>query len=87
MPMAPDTLQALIMQAFPDAQVSLVDTAGDGDHYALTVVSSAFVGQTRVKQHKMVYQALQGAMADTLHALSITTSAPEGVPTSSDDHA
>ena len=66
----------LIKTALPDAQVSIQDLAGDGDHYAATVVSEAFRGKSRVQQHQMVYQ-LQGNMGGVLHALALQTSAPE----------
>jgi stress-induced morphogen len=50
------------------------DLAGDGNHYAATVVSSAFKGVSKVKQHQMVYAALKGRMGGELHALALTTS-------------
>jgi stress-induced morphogen len=67
----------LIKAALPDAKVSIQDLAGDGDHYAATVVSEAFRGKSRVQQHQLVYQALQGNMGGVLHALALQTSAPE----------
>ena len=69
-------IESLIKQALPDAQVTIQDLAGDGDHYAAQVVSSAFAGKTRVQQHQMVYAALQGRMGGVLHALALNTSAP-----------
>ena len=63
----------LFRSALPDADVTITDLAGDGDHYAAMVVSSAFKGKTRVQQHKMVYDALQGRMGGQLHALSLQT--------------
>ncbi len=69
-------IEALIKQALPDAQVTIQDLAGDGDHYAAQVVSSEFAGKTRVQQHQMVYAALQGRMGGVLHALALNTSAP-----------
>jgi stress-induced morphogen len=60
----------------PDAQVRIEDLRGDGDHYAAYVVSAAFRGKTRVQQHKMVYDALQGRMGGELHALALQTSVP-----------
>ena len=69
-------IESLIKQALPDAQVSIQDLAGDGDHYAAQVVSSEFAGKTRVQQHQMVYAALQGRMGGVLHALALNTSAP-----------
>ena len=69
-------IEALIKQALPDAEVTIQDLAGDGDHYAAQVVSSEFAGKTRVQQHQMVYAALQGRMGGVLHALALNTSAP-----------
>ena len=78
MPMDPTEIESLIKAKFPDATVDIRDLAGDGDHYAATVVSAAFRGKSRVMQHKMVYEALQGRMGGVLHALALTTSAPPG---------
>jgi stress-induced morphogen len=77
--MAMDALEIerLIKQALPDAQVTIEDLRGDGDHYAAMIVSSAFAGKTRVQQHQLVYQALQGRMGTALHALALTTAAPD----------
>ena len=77
MAMQPAEIEALIRAALPDAQVTIEDLAGDGDHYAATVVSSAFKGLSRVKQHQLVYAALQGRMGGALHALALQTSAPD----------
>jgi stress-induced morphogen len=70
-------IESLIREALPDARIEIKDLAGDGDHYAATVVSSAFKGKTRVQQHQMVYSALQGRMGGVLLALALTTSAPQ----------
>ncbi len=70
-------IERLIRQGIPDADVRLEDMRGDGDHYAAHVTSPAFKGKTRVQQHQMVYQALQGNMGDALHALAIQTAVPE----------
>ena len=67
-------IERLIREAFPDADVTIKDLAGDGDHYAAMVVSAAFKGKTRVQQHQMVYDALKGRMGGELHALSLQTS-------------
>jgi len=75
MPMTAKEIETAIRGAFPDADVTITDLAGDGDHYAAMVVSSAFTGKTRVQQHKMVYDALEGRMGGALHALSLQTSA------------
>ena len=69
-------IERLIRAAMPDAQVSIEDLRGDGDHYAAQVVSAAFKGKSRVQQHQMVYQALKGRMGGELHALALQTSAP-----------
>jgi stress-induced morphogen len=69
-------IERLIIEALPDAKVQIQDLAGDGDHYAATVVSEAFRGKSRVQQHQIVYAALKGRMGGELHALALTTSAP-----------
>ena len=69
-------IEGLIRAALPDALVEITDLAGDGDHYAARVVSAAFVGLPRVKQHKLVYEALGGRMGGELHALQLTTAVP-----------
>ena len=71
------TIERLIKESLPDAQVSIEDLRGDGDHYAAHVVSEAFRGKTRVQQHQMVYQALRGKMGDQLHALALQTALPK----------
>ena len=78
MPMAADEIERLIREAIPDAQVTIRDLAGDGDHYAAKVVSSSFAGMTRVKQHQRVYAALGGRMGGELHALQLETASPSG---------
>jgi stress-induced morphogen len=77
MAMVASEIEALIKAALPDAKVTVEDLAGDGDHYAATVVSEAFRGLSRVRQHQIVYAALQGRMGGELHALALQTSAPE----------
>ena len=77
MAMIASDIEAMIKAALPDAVVTIEDLAGDGDHYAATVVSQAFRGLSRVRQHQMVYAALQGNMGGVLHALALQTSAPE----------
>ena len=76
MPMNPADIERLIKESIPDAQVTIEDLRGDGDHYAAYIVSSSFKGKTRVQQHQMVYQALQGRMGNELHALALQTTAP-----------
>ena len=69
-------IEALIRAALPDAEVSITDLAGDGDHYAAHVSSRSFRGIGRVAQHKLVYEALGGRMGGALHALQLTTAVP-----------
>ena len=74
------TIEALIQEAFPSAKIVIDDLAGDGNHYAATVIASEFKGLNRVKQHQLVYAALKGKMDGAhgeLHALALTTKAPE----------
>jgi stress-induced morphogen len=66
-------IERLIKAKFPDADVTVKDLAGDGDHFAAHVVSAAFKGKTRVQQHQMVYDALGGRVGGALHALALTT--------------
>ncbi len=77
MPMSPGELEHLIKIALPDAEIEISDLRGDGDHYAARVVSTAFHGKTRVQQHKMVYDAIQGGMGEALHALALQTATPD----------
>ncbi len=77
MAMAASEIEALIKAALPDARVTIEDLAGDGDHYAATVVSEAFRGKSRVQQHQIVFAALRGRMGGELHALALQTAAPE----------
>ena len=77
MAMEASEIERLIKAALPDAAIEIKDLAGDGDHYAATVVSAAFKGKTRVQQHQMVYEALKGRMGNELHALALQTSAPK----------
>ena len=76
MAMDASEIEVLIREALPDAQVTIEDLRGDGDHYAALVVSSAFAGKSRVQQHQLVYAALQGRMGTALHALALTTAVP-----------
>lgn len=76
MPMSAQDIETAIKAAIPDADVRLTDLAGDDDHWAAHVVSAAFEGIPRVKQHQMVYAALGGRMGGVLHALQLTTTTP-----------
>lgn len=77
MPMNAGDIETMIKAGIPDAQVTIRDLAGDGDHYAAEVVSESFRGKSRVQQHQMVYNALQGNMGGVLHALALQTSVPD----------
>lgn len=78
MSMDANEIERLIKVKVPDAEVTITDLVGDGDHYAAHVVSAAFRGKTRVQQHQMIYEALGGRMGGALHALALTTAAPKG---------
>ena len=71
-------IERLIKAGIPDAEVTIRDLAGDGDHYAATVISESFRGKSRIQQHQIVYQSLQGQMGGVLHALALQTGVPEG---------
>ncbi len=79
MPMAASEIERLIVAGIPDAEVTITDLAGDGDHYAARVVSASFAGVSRVKRHQQVYAALGGRMGGELHALQLQTAAPEEI--------
>ena len=78
MGMAADEIERLIREAIPDAEVTITDLAGDGDHYAAKVVAPSFAGLSRVRQHQKVYAALGGRMGGELHALQLVTAAQPG---------
>lgn len=77
MPMSAHEIERRIKAAIPDAQVEIRDLAGDGDHYAATVISESFRGKTRVQQHQLVNAAFGADMGTTLHSLAVTTKAPD----------
>ena len=77
MAMEATEIERLLKEAFPSAQVEITDLAGDGDHYAATVVADEFRGLNRVQQQRAVYAALKGRMGGELHALALTTRAPD----------
>jgi phosphoribosylformylglycinamidine synthase len=76
MAMTRETLEGFLTEAFPDAEITLTDLAGDNDHWQAEIVSPLFQGKTRVAQHQMVYAALKGKMGGELHALALKTRAP-----------
>ena len=73
MPVPASTIENLILEAFPDAKIKITDLAGDNDHWAVEVTSSAFKDKGRIEQHKMVYTALKGKMGGELHAMQLKT--------------
>ena len=77
MAMSAKEIESLILASLPEALVAVEDLAGDGNHYRAHVIAPAFRGKTRVQQHQMVYQALGGRMGGQLHALALTTAAPD----------
>ena len=66
-------IENLVKEAIPDAVINIQDLAGDGNHYSATIISSKFVGKSKIQQHKMVYDSLKGKMGNELHALAIKT--------------
>ena len=80
MAMEANDIAAMIKDALPDAEITIEDLRGDGDHYSALVVSPVFRGKSRVQQHQMVYAALQGKMGGDLHALALQTATPEDAP-------
>ena len=77
MPMSAADIESHLREAFPDAEIAIVDLAGDGDHYRARVVSAAFAGLSKIRQHQLVYAALKGKMGGELHALQLETAPPE----------
>jgi len=80
MAMQAQEIEDLIRETFPDAQITITDLAGDGNHYAAEVIDASFKGKNRVQQQRAVYAALKGRMDGpdgALHALALTTKAPE----------
>ena len=76
MPMSAAVLEAELRSAFPDAEIVIDDLAGDGDHYRARITSSVFSGLSRIRQHQLVYAALNGKVGGELHALALETAAP-----------
>ena len=73
MPLSKEDLEKYIKNSIPDSIITIEDLRGDGDHYSATVISKSFEGKTKVQQHKMVYDSLEGKMGNELHALAIKT--------------
>ena len=68
-----EEIESLIKEALPDAKITIQDLAGDENHYSATIKSKAFVGKSKIEQHKLVYKALKGKMGNELHALALNT--------------
>ena len=68
-----EEIKSLIKEAMPDAKITIQDLAGDENHYSATIKSKAFVGKSKIEQHKLVYRALKGKMGNELHALALNT--------------
>lgn len=77
MPMQANDIERLIKDHIPDAEVTIRDLAGDGDHYAARVIAPSFAGLSRIKQHQRVYAALGGRVGGELHALQLETATPD----------
>jgi len=77
MAMTRDTLLGYLTDAFPDAEITLTDLAGDDNHWQAEIISPQFAGMSRVKQHQLVYAALKGTMGGELHALALKTKTPD----------
>lgn len=77
MAMAASDIERMIRAHIPDAQVTIRDLAGDGNHYQATVIAASFRGKSRVQQHQVVYAALKGEMGGKLHALALQTGTPD----------
>ena len=76
MAISAEKIEELIRKKFPQADIEIIDTAGDSNHYSATIASQEFRGKSRIEQHKLVYKALEGAMDGSngiLHALALQT--------------
>ena len=73
MPISKEDLEKYIKNSIPDSTIIIEDLRGDGDHYSATVISKSFKGKTKIEQHKMVYNSLEGKMGNELHALMLKT--------------
>ncbi len=73
MAMKKEEIKELIKKSIPDAEILIEDLRGDGDHYSATISSKSFNGKTKIEQHKMVYESLEGKMGNELHALMLKT--------------
>lgn len=71
-----DRITTRIIDALPDAEVVVRDLVGDGDHYAVRVVSAHFEGRSRLERHRLIHAALREELGEALHALTIETATP-----------
>jgi len=77
MVMTKEEIETLIKKAIPDAIIKIEDLRGDGNHYSAVIISKSFEGKSKVIQHKMVYDSLEGKMGKELHALMLKTKIEE----------
>ena len=77
MAMSANEIEELILKTFPNAKITIDDLRGDGDHYAAQIITEEFKGKTRVQQHQMIYNTIEGKVGKELHALALNTSAPK----------
>ena len=73
MPIEQKKLESLIANKFPESKILVEDLAGDNNHYSVTIESSKFNGLSRIQQHQLVYQSLEGFMDSELHAMQLKT--------------
>ena len=66
-----------IQGAYPDAQVTLNDLTGGGDHWEAMIISSGFEGKSRLDRQRGIYAALGELMHGPIHALTFRTLTPE----------
>ena len=77
----PEAVEAAIQRSIPDAKVTVEDLTGGGDHLQVSVVSKTFQGLSRIRQHQLVYGALQQELAsEAIHALALSTAIPTDSP-------
>lgn len=83
-----DTIRRKLTERFAPSRLDIIDEshrhAGhsgarpEGEtHFAVSIVSAAFAGHSRVARQRLVYQALAEELTTRVHALSLTTWTPE----------
>ena len=70
--MLADEIQTILSRAFPEAEVTVEDMTGTGDHFQVIVLSGLFKGKSLIEQHQMVHASL-APLRDQIHALAIKT--------------